>query len=112
MRRRLGRPRGRFRRSQFREPCADAVGHDDVLLPLVARKRLLERLGRVLIGGAGECQHLGEVGERLSLSVELCRSSSGDRERLAREPLPLGMVAAACEQLRLHLPPGSICESS
>ena len=46
-----------------------ALRHDEVALPLVARERLLERLG-CLLRAVGELQHLGEVGARVALSVE------------------------------------------
>jgi hypothetical protein len=71
----------RPRKPQLRHTRSDTLGHDEVLLPLVARERLLERLGRSF-GTVREFQHLGEVGIGVALRVEHVRSLA-DGHRLA-----------------------------
>ena len=80
-----------------------ALRHDEVLLALVAGERLLESSCGFFVT-AGEYEHLTEVGVGLGLGVEHLRLVA-DRDRLVRQPLCLGVVASACEDLRPDLPP-------
>src|SRR5688500_14363847 len=76
---------------------------DDVALALVALDRLLERLSGVL-RAAGEEHHLGEIRVHGALRVEHV-GLLGRRDRFAREPLGLAVLATSCEHLGSHLPP-------
>jgi hypothetical protein len=91
---------------EFAEAFTDLRGHGEVLLTLVTLERLLER-GGGLLSAASSGEHLGEVTERVSLEVEPVRPV-GDRDRLAGEPLGLGVLAAVGVNERLYLPPKQV----
>ena len=57
---------------------------------------------------ARQRQHLAEVAVRVRHGVEQV-GLLADSERLAGEPLRLGMLGPAREHLRLHLPPEHLC---
>src|SRR5262245_39651582 len=89
------------RGAELGELRACALGHDEVLLALVAFERLLESCGG-LLAAASERERLCELGVGVGLGVQHLRLVP-DRDCVPCQPFRLGIVAAAGEDLRPDL---------